>query len=190
MLLALPVAAASFTGQLQVAQATTGADEITWNLIRDSADPLVFEKFIEQFPDSPYARDAQSKIDVLTSGGIDIEPTPLPPPVPVSSEPSSEPPPPAPVDYSLDVQRELKRVGCYTGGLDGDWGSGSRRALTRFNERTGKSLGTEPTATVLAEVQATRSRVCPAATPSPPRPDPTPEPRESCFNFNGQSFCE
>lgn len=41
------------------------------------------------------------------------------------------------------LQTELRRVGCYLGDIDGDWGSGSRRAMTGFNERVNASLPVE-----------------------------------------------
>jgi len=42
-----------------------------------------------------------------------------------------------------DLQRELKRLGCYEGEVDGDWGSGSRRAMRSFTERVNAALPTE-----------------------------------------------
>lgn len=39
---------------------------------------------------------------------------------------------PVPEDLPRAVQTELKRIGCYAGGIDGDWGNGSRRAMERF----------------------------------------------------------
>lgn len=42
-----------------------------------------------------------------------------------------------------DIQRELKRVGCYAGDVDGDWGAGSKRAVRSFMDRVNSSLPTE-----------------------------------------------
>ena len=39
-----------------------------------------------------------------------------------------------------NIQRELKRVGCYAGDVDGDWGPGSRRAMVNFTDRVNASL--------------------------------------------------
>ncbi len=41
------------------------------------------------------------------------------------------------------LQTELRRVGCYLGEIDGDWGPGSRRAMAGFNERVNASLPVE-----------------------------------------------
>lgn len=38
------------------------------------------------------------------------------------------------------LQRELKRVGCYHGDVDGSWGAGSRRAMGTFTDRVNASL--------------------------------------------------
>ncbi len=38
------------------------------------------------------------------------------------------------------IQRELKRVGSYSADVDGDWGTGSRRAMVNFTDRVNASL--------------------------------------------------
>lgn len=42
-----------------------------------------------------------------------------------------------------NLQRELKRVGCYAGDVDGDWGTGSKRAMLAFTDRVNASLPVE-----------------------------------------------
>lgn len=42
-----------------------------------------------------------------------------------------------------NLQRELRRVGCYAGEIDGDWGSGSKRAMSNFTDRVNASLPVE-----------------------------------------------
>jgi hypothetical protein len=39
-----------------------------------------------------------------------------------------------------DLQRELKRVGCYHGDMDAEWGAGSRRGLQAFLDRVNSAL--------------------------------------------------
>ena len=39
-------------------------------------------------------------------------------------------------DLSRRVQTELARVGCYRKAIDGDWGPGSKKALSDYFERT------------------------------------------------------
>ncbi len=60
------------------------------------------------------------------------------------------------------LQSELRRVGCYTGAVNGDWSSDSRRALELFTRHTG--LGLEVKVASLDALDAVRgksSRICP-----------------------------
>jgi hypothetical protein len=60
------------------------------------------------------------------------------------------------------IQTQLIRIGCYTGGEDGKWGSGVRRGVERYNVLTGKAVDTGgPSAEVLDAVSSQKGRVCP-----------------------------
>ena len=60
-----------------------------------------------------------------------------------------------------DLQRELKRVGCYSGKVDGSWGAGSRRAMAGFVRRVNASLPVEePDHILLSLLRSQRSQVC------------------------------
>lgn len=41
---------------------------------------------------------------------------------------------------AIDLQQELRRVGCYHGYLDGDWGPGSKRAMQAFLRKVNATL--------------------------------------------------
>jgi hypothetical protein len=59
------------------------------------------------------------------------------------------------------LQRELQRVGCYDGEVDGAWGDMSRRALERFARRTDTRLDVDqPTRKALEKVEGADERVC------------------------------
>ena len=47
------------------------------------------------------------------------------------------------MQLARDIQRELKRVGCYTGDVNGEWTSGSRTAMNQFIERINATLPTD-----------------------------------------------
>ena len=47
------------------------------------------------------------------------------------------------VQLARDIQRELKRVGCYSGDVNGEWTSGSRAAMNQFIERINATLPTD-----------------------------------------------
>lgn len=64
-------------------------------------------------------------------------------------------------DLVRSIQRELKRVGCYAGDVDGDWGVGSRRAMAAFTDRVNASLPIEqPDFILLTLVQGHQSGIC------------------------------
>lgn len=64
-------------------------------------------------------------------------------------------------DIVLELQAELKRVGCYDGAIDGAWGAGSSGALEEFGARGRvKSRDLSPSEDWLTRVKAARKRVC------------------------------
>lgn len=81
-------------------------------------------------------------------------------------------PRPAPVNLALELQKELKRIGCYTGGLDGDWGHGSQSALKRFSSQAGLRLGTSPSQQAIDEARRTAVGYCQPVRVAPKRTAP------------------
>lgn len=74
---------------------------------------------------------------------------------------------PVPADdstrYELirNLQRELKRVGCYWGEVDGDWGAGSKRSMGAFMERVNATLPIDqPDYILLSLVQGHTGLAC------------------------------
>jgi hypothetical protein len=66
-----------------------------------------------------------------------------------------------------DLQRELRRVGCYDGELHGVWTPASRGAMKAFLDRANAALpADEPDQILLSLVQAARDRVCGAECPA------------------------
>ena len=77
---------------------------------------------------------------------------------PVSSKPGD-----AAARYELtrDLQRELKRVGCYAGRIDGNWGSGSKTAMFTFMDRVNAALPVdEPDYILLTLLKAHAAASC------------------------------
>ncbi len=59
------------------------------------------------------------------------------------------------------LQRQLRRVGCYQGPIDGEWGRGSSRALRNYNHWAGDELPTgHPSAQALRVLSGERGAVC------------------------------
>jgi hypothetical protein len=70
---------------------------------------------------------------------------------------------PLPEDLPRAVQSELKRIGCYSGGIDGDWGNGSRRAMERFYAAKKLEKGeVEPTEVVWRSLLSEAEGTCKA----------------------------
>lgn len=64
-------------------------------------------------------------------------------------------------DLVRSIQRELRRVGCYGGEIDGSWGAGSKRAMSTFIERANAYLPVEqPDYILLSLVQGHGGQVC------------------------------
>jgi len=64
------------------------------------------------------------------------------------------------------LQKELRRVGCYYGEIDGDWGPGSKRAMSGFNDRVNASLPIEtPDHILLKMVQGYAGEACGSCRP-------------------------
>lgn len=84
-----------------------------------------------------------------------------------SSEPPVAPAPkaaPVPRDrdsIGRELQKELKRVGCYDGELNGAWTTSTRQAMKAFTDRVNATLPTdEPDSILLTLVQAYQDKVC------------------------------
>jgi uncharacterized caspase-like protein len=67
-----------------------------------------------------------------------------------------------PAQLALETQKELVRLGCLSAKADGNWGSGSEKALKDYAGRQGIRLASlAPAADVLDRLKATTVRVCP-----------------------------
>jgi hypothetical protein len=92
---------------------------------------------------------------------------------PRSSEPSVPAPHKAgtlPKDrdtLARELQKELKRVGCYEGELNGAWTPSTRQAMKAFTDRVNATLPTdEPDSILLTLVQAYQDKVCGRSCPA------------------------
>lgn len=71
------------------------------------------------------------------------------------------------VSLTRELQRELRRVGCYEGQINGSWTPASRRAMKAFTDRVNASLPMDrPDYILLRLVQSSPERVCGAECPS------------------------
>lgn len=69
-------------------------------------------------------------------------------------------------DLTRNLQRELKRVGCYDGEISGSWNTASRRAMKSFTDRVNATLPVdEPDYILLTLVQGHGAQACGAQCP-------------------------
>ena len=97
--------------------------------------------------------------------GEPVYTVPSPSSTPAPHEPTaSEPKRIAPDDQpalTRELQRELKRVGCYNGEISGVWTTSSRLAMKTFVERVNAALPIDkPDPVLLSLVQVHRERAC------------------------------
>jgi hypothetical protein len=76
--------------------------------------------------------------------------------------PDAKPDRPAQQDVPRLLQSELKRVGCKTGDVDGEWNAAARRALSSFNANAGTKFDIKlASLDALESVRSKDGRVCP-----------------------------
>jgi hypothetical protein len=69
---------------------------------------------------------------------------------------------PAAVDLPRSLQAELRRVGCNTGAVDGNWNAAAQKALDLFNKHAGMKLDVKiASVDALDTVKGKATRVCP-----------------------------
>ena len=100
-------------------------------------------KAAEVEKDPAAKRGKESKIAALT------------PPADKSDQPKA-------VDLPRSLQAELRRVGCNTGAVDGNWNAASQRSLDLFNKHAGMKLEAKVASVdALDVVKSKTTRVCP-----------------------------
>ena len=76
--------------------------------------------------------------------------------------PSDQSNQPKAVDLPRSLQGELRRVGCNTGAVDGNWNAASQRSLDLFNKHAGMKLEAKVASVdALDAVKSKTTRVCP-----------------------------
>jgi hypothetical protein len=147
----------------------------------------VWDAFIERYPSGFYTALAKAQRDKLVTekaatgklaadklaaektaaqnAAAGSKPPEQPPSQQVASLPAEIPAPDtkkSSQEIARSIQVELKRVGCFTGSVDGEWNAASRRSLELFNRRAGTKLEEKlASLDVLDVIKAKSSRVCP-----------------------------
>lgn len=124
-----------------------------WTAVRDANSVQMLKTYLQRYPRGTFSGIAALKIAELEKKTASLGQAPV----------AAVPPANAPVaDLGEALQRELKRVGCYAGAVDGDWGRASEAALAKFGASRGRSFASlEANQTNLEAVVSEQGRVCP-----------------------------
>lgn len=106
---------------------------------------------------TPVAADAPSGWQTVVAVAAPAA-APAPQPQPTTLAPND---PEARYKLVLDIQQQLKRVGCYWGRLDGSWGIGTKDAMKEFTDRVNAALPLdEPDYVQLTLIQSHGEKTC------------------------------
>ncbi len=159
-----------------------------WTSVESSKTPELYKAYLERFPNGVYAPIAKARLSAVRSIAVEPRETATSAktgttgtkfanlntgtatdasttaPIATAAAPAVVTPAPVANPYMMAVQlqTELKRVGCYHGKIDGVWGRGSRGSMHMFNAhaQTGLDANTPAQATIDV-VTAHTNRVCP-----------------------------
>jgi uncharacterized caspase-like protein len=99
-----------------------------------------------------------------------------------------------PVDTSRLLLTELRRIGCFTGSIDGTWNDAAQRALALFNKHAGTTLDIHlASLDTLDVVRGKTERVCPLTCERGYRPEGNTCIKIICkagFELNSDNECE
>lgn len=148
-----------------------------WKSIESGGSAVYFESYIARYPNGLFIDIAKLKLAAMATKlvqepKVEVEkPTEVALLTPSDEETARgviEEEPATDVrldrDGTRQVQKELNRLGCKLGSVDGFWGKRSRRALNEYKKRSKVKLASlEPTSGLLTILENTKVRVCPAA---------------------------
>jgi uncharacterized caspase-like protein len=160
-----------------------------WAVTRDTTSRAVLEDFIRQFGSTVYGSMARARLEELKKTQVAA----LPPEQTQIQQ----------YELGRSLQLELKRVGCYEGVMNGEFGVATREALRNFVKHSALRLRVDDLS--LDTIKAVRGfdkRVCPLSCPPGERaegdsckrvtagPARVPTGAKKCFSFQGREFCE
>ena len=166
---------------ITVADATV--EHTFWTSVEASKTPELYKAYLDRFPSGVYAPIAKARLSAVRS--IAVEPrdtaatakktgttgtklaslntgTATDAVVATTTTPAAPAPITNPYMLAVQLQTELKRVGCYAGKIDGVWGRGSRGSVHMFNAHAKTALDAQtPIQSTIDVIAAHTTRVCP-----------------------------
>ena len=125
---------------------------IFWNGVKDSKSRALLQAYLDRYPDGHSSVLARAMIEQTAKGST--------PSVSAAGSPQGHPNS-DPAIVVRPLQEELKRVGCYSGPLDGSFNATTKAALERFALLSKITLtAREPSEAALSAVRNQRSKIC------------------------------
>jgi hypothetical protein len=148
------------------------AEEMVWDLVKDSQDTEQLRRFIAEFPNSAHRSEAERLIAAIPSA------------VSVTSAPD-------PHELARSLQFELKRVGCFKGEVSGNFNDDTKAAWGQFVKLTSIDVPDAMSSDAINALRGINKRICPLvcrngqhvsgelciADAPAPRPSAQPEPK-------------
>lgn len=150
-------AAAALAEAAKKPQAPSGPapEDVAWNLVKETKDPQQLALFLQQFPRSARKAEAETRIASLNAEAAAAAQA-------VEAAKAAG----ARLDereLARSLQLELKRVGCFDGAVNGEFGAPTREALRNFAKLASVNLGKDAglSSDMLSAIRRFDNRVCP-----------------------------
>lgn len=145
--------------------ADNSVEMVFWDTVKDSHDKVLLQSYIDRYPNGAFSTLAQLMIARLdtanqtttrTAPSDDQQFAAIAPGAPTDADADQDP------DLPRKIQAALAEAGCDPGGVDGQWGRNSQKALDRFARYAKLTLPDEPVSgQTLRLLQRHDGRVCP-----------------------------
>lgn len=137
---------AALTAARAAKSAAPSPDAVAWALLKETTDEAALARFVAQYPDSPLRKDAETRIAALQSAHAAKAP----------SDKTIDP-----HELARSLQLELKRVGCFSGAVNGEFDEATRNAAHSFAALTSIKMPDDLTPDAVDTVRRIDKRVCP-----------------------------
>ncbi len=154
----------------KILRSIPNAAEISfWNSIQTSNNSALFKEYLNRYSKGEFAVIAKARLAELEKAKApgerqkiaNLQETTLPPT-------SVSPPDIRQLTFAL--QKQLTRVGCRPGAVDGQWGAKAQSAMGRLNKYAKLNLPTDrPTLQALNQIRQRAQRICPVKPPGASR---------------------
>lgn len=152
---------------------TPSVDTVAWSLLKETTDDAALKRFIDQYPDSAFRKDAEVRVAALIAeraAKAEAAAKEAAKAEAAAKAQAEAGKPDSPTSESLAgpaliqaIKMELTRVGCYAGKLDENWTSPAlKQSIVKFVKAASLPRAPDdPSAEFLGAIRKQPSRVCP-----------------------------